>query len=485
MSCNRETWALYRCIQVCTPDKMVNLPDEFLSLLSTSSLVHKRAMLVAISDSIREDESAAKNNHAKLSEYVEYVPSYISDDTDIAGIELELDSMKLKSPNSKKTKSFWLNSSNGSYTYSGETHQTHLISNFPFIKELMDKLNNDENLECSNLDSCLVTCYSTAKKSLNLHADDEKEICQLSSICNVSIGGTRTIEFLPKHIPNFKGDPVCSFDLEDCSVNIMKPGCQQVLKHRVIPGVHQIKGKNLRYCLSFRKYVNVNTNPVSPIKDNIKFFETLGNEKQDSKCSTNEPLDYDNQLINTVLFAGDSHFTKLDPDLLGKEKVNVINIAKGGLRICDTEATISDFCVNNSSFNIIKVFISVGTNDIRHCRRGVLHLTKPLKLLSERIHLCFPNAIIYYQSLFPLPLINPFVRSNVECFNRLLLDTCRKYQIYYLNVFERFLGPNRHRNPELFQDQVNNVHLNNAGLCKLAKILLYKIHNKSFNPWLH
>ena len=463
---------------------MVNLPETFLPLLSSSSLVEKRAMLIALSDSIRKDEATTKTNHVQLSTYVDYIPSFISDETLIGGINDDLESMKLNAPNSRKVKTFWLNTSSGAYKYSGVTHGAHQIANYTSIKTLMDKLNEGDITPGHDMDSCLVTCYSTAKKTLSLHADDEEQICQMSSICNFSIGSTRTIEFEPK-MANYKGPPVCTFDLQHCSVNIMRPGCQQVLKHRVIPGEHQVKGQNVRYCLSFRKYVDTSVAlpvpiPTSPVKDSIDFFEQITTAPSESASTQDNPLKQQN--IDTVIFAGDSHFASLAPEKLGKGKINVVNISKGGLTIRKTEEAISDFCTMNTSYKVVKVYVSVGTNDIRYCSRGVRHLTKPLQSLTDRIKLCFPNADVFYQSLLPLPILNPFVVNNVETFNDLLHETCKKNRIYFFDIFADFLGYDLQRNPTLFEVNPNNVHLNTVGLGFLAKKYIYRIHSKKFNP---
>ena len=478
------------CTQVSTLH-MVDLPESFDTLLSSSSLVQKRAMLIALSDSIREAEATIKTDHQQLSEYVGYIPSFISDTTLITGVEAELESMKLEAKNTRKVKTFWLNSINRPYTYSGVTHNAHTISNYPSIMKLMDKLNKSIITQGHQMDSCLITCYSTAKKTLSLHADNEEEICQISNICNFTIGSTRRIEFLPM-IPKYEGPPVCSYDLEHCSVNIMKPGCQQVLKHRIVAGKHEVKGQNIRYSLSFCKYVDMSAaaalTPVSPVKDNIHLFENMKEVDKEQHLTDSKPTTLNDspcqQNIDTVLFAGDSHYANLIPKKLGKGKINVINIARGGHNIRKTEATISDFCANNTSYKVVKVFVSVGTNDIRYCRRGVRHLTKPLQLLTDRINLCFPNADIFYQSLLPLPLENMFVRGNVETFNDLLFEVCKKNKVYFLDIFEDFLGYDRRRNSVLFEEEQSNVHLNVVGLGFLAKKYIYRIHSKNFDPRL-
>ena len=48
----------------------------------------------------------------------------------------------------------------------------------------------------------------------------------------------------------------------------------------------------------------------------------------------------------------------------------------------DVEKALCDFYVNHShDFHIEKIFLSIGTNDIRYCQDGVGFLTKPLTQL--------------------------------------------------------------------------------------------------------
>ena len=207
---------------------MDNLPEDFLRLLSSSSLPEKRAMLVALYDDIRICESSTMKDTDKLSEYVTYTPSFLSDKSLLEGIEAELDTLNISAKSTRKVTTVWLNSTPDSYFYSGKEHGAQPISNFNHIYNLLQQINDSTHVTDSKLNSCLVTCYSTAKKSLSLHSDDEKTICQQSPICNVSIGATRTIEFIQKDCPSTV-EPVISHDLENLSLSVMKPGCQLVL----------------------------------------------------------------------------------------------------------------------------------------------------------------------------------------------------------------------------------------------------------------
>ena len=128
------------------PFNMNKLPDDFLSLLSNASITEKRAMLIALSKSIREDESAEVKNIPKLRDYVDYVPSFVKDSELIDGIQDELNSMGIDAPahNSKKVKTFWLNSTSHSYAYTGSVNKAHLISDYENINKLLKIINTSE-----------------------------------------------------------------------------------------------------------------------------------------------------------------------------------------------------------------------------------------------------------------------------------------------------------------------------------------------------
>ena len=73
----------------------------------------------------------------------------------------------------------------------------------------------------------------------------------------------------------------------------------------------------------------------------------------------------------TTLIVGDSFAARLDPHKLSKGRKNVINITKGGNKIIDVIESLTKFNEDTSrgEFIIDQVFVSVGTNDIRSCRR--------------------------------------------------------------------------------------------------------------------
>ena len=186
-----------------------------------------------------------------------------------------------------------------------------------------------------------------------------------------------------------------------------------------------------------------------------------------------------------VVFAGDSHFARLDPQRLHKDKVNVFNISKGGSKMRDVEKALCDFYINHShNFHVEKIFLSIGTNNIRYCQDGVGFLTKPPNQLLGKIKELLPNSNIIVQNLLPLPITNRYVASNVLDFNCMLFKACARFRFSVINVFDKFLDGNGFRSRLLFPANDRNVLLNSAGLGKLAKMYLTIIHSNYFNPLL-
>ena len=121
--------------------------------------------------------------------------------------------------------------------------------------------------------------------------------------------------------------------------------------------------------------------------------------------------------------------------------------------------------------SVKRVFVSVGTNDIRYAKDGVNHLYSPMQNLLEKIKLYYPNATVYVQSLLPQRVDNKHTVSNVLSFNKLLIKVCTVTQSMFLDILKNFLLPNMCRNTNLYcQD---GVHLNYIGLGALARAYIY------------
>ena len=204
----------------------------------------------------------------------------------------------------------------------------------------------------------------------------------------MSFGAPRTLEFVHdcRKAPRNSREEIpadFSVDATDRTMNVMKPGSQHIMRHRIPKGTHIVKGNNVRFSLSFR---------------NIKCPQSL------PSSSTTSIKESDGS-----------------PNKLGKGKKAVINIAAGGSKMEKVQKAISDFVINNLSKRVTKCFISIGTNDIRNCANGIRHLKSPLCSFMKSIKTSLPGTKIFLQSLIPIPSGGSIqVQRNVISMNSLL-----------------------------------------------------------------
>ena len=134
---------------------------------------------------------------------------------------------------------------------------------------------NQSTMSTGILDSCLVMKYSNANVALNFHADDESEMDQNTSICILSLGPSRVMDFCRKK--DSDKNVIKSLTLESKSLTIMKPGTQRILEHRIK------KGKpgeiTPRFSLSFRKVTDKKIIPKPSMK------KMTVNASESSECS--------------------------------------------------------------------------------------------------------------------------------------------------------------------------------------------------------
>ena len=349
------------------------------------------------------------------------------------------------------------------------------MSEYPGIGKLLELVNTHESTT-HNLDSAFIMGYNRTESGLNFHNDGEKLIDQSGSIATVSVGQERRMEFCRQGGPR---EPEYGFVVNDGDLAIMKPGCQQNLVHRICPGAPETVGgnaNNWRFSISFRKVT-----PPSDDKE-ISFDLKMDNDLGKSNNITKRKI---------CVIAGDSYSAGLDPIKLGRKNRKIVkNISKGGAKIDDVSKQLDEFFLGNKEGVVDKVFICVGTNDIRFCEgSGVKHLRNKLLGLVDKVKLLFPGAKVWFQSLLPLPVQNSRTIDNVESYNKMLYEVCSNKKVFYLNCFSMFLVPTRNgdylRYEPLFCGPTNtlpNIHPNNRGLALIARKYLSLIHNRKFDP---
>ena len=461
-----------------------------LELLKGFTLNQKKALLISLNKDIIDTTTNTKPRpNTNVSDYIVYIPNYLKDVDLINNISDEVTSLGLlNTENPEKLLTQWLSPHENPYIYGNTAHPSKPIEEQSAISKLIDNVNTNDKTT-KNMDACLSGCYTDHTAHLRLHSDNEHgQIDQESSICVYSLGDTRTIDF----VKNGCKTPFLSVELENNSLLIMKPGAQQLMRHKVDACTSP---KGPRHFISLRHSLpGKPTKNVSPVKSLIESFENGSTDTSVTHNASTLPKSQSEALPSTVthtshpvkhctLIAGDSFVARLDPVRLGKGKKTVHNISQRGAKVGQVEQSIDNFYMTNSDSMVEKVFLCVGTNDIRNCyHNGVKHLKSPLVQLVRKVKLLFPKACIYFQSLIPLPVRNQTTIKNITDMNCLIFDICRNEHIFYLNVFWAFIGHDGYRNKFLFPNNLNDIHPNKIGVGTLARFYIERIHSKRFNP---
>ncbi len=355
------------------------LPISFVVLLQSTTLATQQLMFECLKNSIvslvgdlskeqklsqKVDCKPAAHPKAEPSSLVEHVPAAglpNLDDGLYKEIISELESMQLTG-DSGKVYTKWLSPSSEQYNYSKVVNKPVPLSDYPNISKLMDIVNNHKSTT-GDMDSCLVSRFNSHKTKLSLHRDDEPLISQKSSICTMSFGAPRQLELVFDGKKNFRTD--LSLPATDRSLNIMKPGCQQAMRHRVPAGkASNIDSPSWRYSLSFRKLAPPSC-PEQQTSPNKPTHPSPNTRTHGQPTIPGPSPKYVN------LIAGDSFVARLDDRRLGKGKQEVINIAKGGSKINAILESLKEFHSSNPTTKVKKLFLSFGANDIRHCEKGI------------------------------------------------------------------------------------------------------------------
>ena len=213
----------------------------------------------AADDGIKEESSetpnitrpnhtaGSKENNKASNSHISHVPSFITKETiDNYGLEDELRS--LFSGFNSESKYVWLvhgNTGMPSYSFGGKSFLPHEICTKVGIKDIMDRINTEYNLE---LDACLVTRYKSGEQALSLHQDNEKILDGDQPIVITSVGSSRILQFWDSNSEQ-NGQLIEEVNLSQGDLLIMKSGCQDLLWHRVLPN----QSTSVRYAISFRK----------------------------------------------------------------------------------------------------------------------------------------------------------------------------------------------------------------------------------------
>ena len=312
-----------------------------------------------------------------------------------------------------------------------------------------------------DMNSCIINYYSNGSARTRPHADDESYIVQSSSICSFSIGSSRDIGIF-----NRDEKLLQKYTLENGSLFIMRPGAQSNSKHQIL------SGKNCtgeRYSISFRKI------ELRHVENEWPFHVPHGHNTQQNKSPAKD--------TTVILGTSIAHWLNYEK-LAGKSgRYNVINLCGRGAKISNVEQNLDEFYTSTDTITstVNRVIVSVGTNDLRNNKRDtVTHLYTPMENLITKIQTYFPSAKIHVQLLLPQRVVNGYTVTNVQGFNKMLIRLCANTHCTIIDIFNEFLGRNKHPNPSLYR--WDGVHLSGEGLRILARAFISKIRGR-FDPF--
>ncbi len=188
--------------------------------------------------------------HAHISDFVTYDEARFVDQVTENLLSAELESLNFKSKsNGDSVQNVFLSSVVSDYNWNssmGTVKNGALdIGKFPNVKGIMDSINNKLG---TKLNSALVSYYKNGNVGTGLHDDGEDTMDPSQPICVLSTGVDRRVEFHNKH-QHGVSRPELTIKPTKASLYVMKAGCQERFKHKV---VKDKRVKHSRISISFR-----------------------------------------------------------------------------------------------------------------------------------------------------------------------------------------------------------------------------------------
>lgn len=181
----------------------------------------------------------------------------------------------------------------------------------------------------------------------------------------------------------------------------------------------------------------------------------------------------DNNRQNTILFLGDSltYNYKINEFFEGYKTFN------SGISGNKTTDILNDLENRVYKYNSTKVFLLIGINDLKN---GISNdeVLNNIEIIIKKIKENSKDTIIYVESLYPISdekdkknikkIVPKTDNNEIKETNKKLNKLCKKYNIKYINVYDKLLNDKGSLKKDYTTD---GLHLNDLGYFKVTKVL--------------
>lgn len=181
----------------------------------------------------------------------------------------------------------------------------------------------------------------------------------------------------------------------------------------------------------------------------------------------------DNNRQNTILFLGDSltYNYKINEFFEGYKTFN------SGISGNKTTDILNDLENRVYKYNSTKVFLLIGINDLKN---GISNdeVLNNIEIIIKKIKENSKDTIIYVESLYPISdekdkknikkIVPKTDNNEIKETNKKLNELCKKYNIKYINVYDKLLNDKGSLKKDYTTD---GLHLNDLGYFKVTKVL--------------
>ena len=441
------------------------------------------------------NQALNKRPQQQPKDFIDYYEKFVEKDSvNDAAILAEIESLAFKTSNAKSelVQNKFISSCSQPYIWnSGKgpvVNEPLALDNFPGIRELMNQINSTYGYK---LNCVLVSCLANGLVSVRPHDDNEDCLDQTQPICVVSYGASRRVEFISKQSSNSRRSDF-TVEPEDRSLYVMKPGCQNLFRHRVRRD-HNIQEH--RYSLSFRCFIpdtDKDTEPAIKTKPPSLVLPTSTPNFGDAPAGfspfpgqdTITPSGFDNSAKGNgnkiCLLFGSSVTTGVVESRMKRGSRELINLSKSGARVCDLNQLADEFCTDHPDliYRVVKIIVNIGTNDVKwfNGKRFSVHKRcyNPLISLITLLKVKFPLAVITFIPMLPIRALYNYTAKTVHDFNLLLLEVCQRYGCIFFDCFGDFLSNDyRDYNSNLFRDKWHPNEQGLALLCRAIKCIIF------------